>query len=125
MRRCPRCKTEKTLDNFYNRRNSVGNSTYCKPCTTDQTVERQRALKEKAVEYKGGKCVKCTYDRCISALEFHHREGETKDFGLGEVKLTSWSEKIMQELDKCDLLCANCHREEHFRLNISARSSTG
>lgn len=117
MRRCPRCKTTKPIDNFYNRRNGIGNSTYCKPCTTEQTVERQRKLKEQAVEYKGGKCQTCGYAKCISALEFHHRSKESKEFSLGEVQLTAWSEKIINELDKCDLLCSNCHREEHYRIN--------
>ena len=52
---CPQCKIEKTLDNYYNRRNSYGNYTYCKECTGIQTKARQHALKAQAIEYKGRK----------------------------------------------------------------------
>jgi formate-dependent nitrite reductase cytochrome c552 subunit len=48
-------------------------------------------------------------------LEFHHRDPTQKDFSLGHAKMTNF-EKVKSELDKCDLLCANCHREEHARL---------
>lgn len=115
MRTCPRCKTNKELSEFYNRRNKKGNSVYCKKCTTNQTIERQRAFKEKAVIYKGGKCQKCGYNKCNSALEFHHINPSEKDFQISKLKLTSWCLKIERELDKCTLLCSNCHKEEHFK----------
>ena len=80
---------------------------------------RRRALRLKlrCVEYKGGSC-RCGYNKCLAALDFHHRKGEVKSFGLSSIKLASivrtW-EHIKQELDKCDLLCSNCHREEHYQ----------
>ena len=117
MRNCPRCKQNKELNEFYNRRNKIGNSVYCKKCTTNQTIERQKALKKNAVKYKGGKCQNCGYNKCNSALEFHHVNPNEKDFSLSNVKLTSWSIKIKQELDKCILLCSNCHREEHVKIS--------
>jgi hypothetical protein len=116
MRNCPRCNTEKELEEFYQKRGKAGASSYCKPCTTEQTIERQRELKRRAVEYKGGKCICCGYDRCQAALEFHHVDDLTKEFSLGHVKLTAWSSKITDELDKCELVCANCHREIHSGL---------
>lgn len=115
MRTCPRCKTSKELYEFYNRRNKEGNSVYCKKCTTNQTIERQRALKERAVIYKGGKCQQCGYNKCNSALEFHHVNPSEKDFQISKLKLTSWCLKIERELDKCTLLCSNCHKEEHSK----------
>lgn len=70
-------------------------------------------VQDKAIEYKGGKCQRCNYDRCKAALEFHHRDPEEKDFSISRKGFaTSW-EKVKLELDKCDMLCANCHREEH------------
>lgn len=69
-------------------------------------------LKEKAVEYKGGECVICGYDRCIKALDFHHLDASLKDFTIGSYSSISWS-KLKIELDKCILVCANCHREIH------------
>ena len=71
---------------------------------------RQRT-KEKAVEYKGGKCSRCEYNKCIRALDFHHIDPSRKDFTVSRVS-RSWK-AIKAELDKCILLCANCHRELH------------
>jgi 5-methylcytosine-specific restriction endonuclease McrA len=77
---------------------------------------RNLVIKQGAVNYKGGKCQKCGYNNCLAALEFHHRNPKTKDnLGTGNRHSFSgrdWS-KIKRELDKCDLLCANCHREIH------------
>lgn len=72
----------------------------------------RKRTKEKAVEYKGGKCKICNYDRCVSALEFHHLEPSKKDFTLSQSMNIAWN-KIKEELDKCILVCANCHREIH------------
>jgi len=72
-----------------------------------------------AVEHKGGKCQMCGYDRCIDALEFHHNDLSEKKFGISAKGYTrSWKE-VMKELDKCVMLCANCHRELHSRLAAS------
>jgi len=74
---------------------------------------RQRA-KIKLVEYKGGECNKCGYNKCIDALEFHHLNPEEKDFGISG---KSWSfERLKKEVDKCLLVCSNCHKEIHFKL---------
>ena len=72
----------------------------------------RKRTKEKAVDYKGGKCKICNYDRCVSALEFHHLEPSKKDFTLSQSMNIAW-DKIKEELDKCILVCANCHREIH------------
>jgi hypothetical protein len=76
----------------------------------------RQKLKEKAIEYKGGCCEKCGYDRCDSALEFHHLDPKEKDFGIGSYSVLSW-EKVKIELDKCIMVCANCHREIHYNEN--------
>lgn len=78
-------------------------------------------LKERAVEYKGGKCVLCGYNRCIKSFDFHHLDPKEKDFTIGSNSSISW-DKLKIELDKCVLLCANCHREVHAgytKLNCS------
>ena len=68
-----------------------------------------------AVEHKGNKCQRCGYDGCYSALEFHHRDPSKKSFGLScrELSNRTW-EACLIELDKCDLLCSNCHRETEY-----------
>lgn len=69
-----------------------------------------------AIAYKGGKCEHCGYCKCDKALEFHHRDPSEKDFGISYKGETRSFDRIKVELDKCILLCANCHREEHERL---------
>lgn len=73
---------------------------------------RQVQRKEEIVALKGGKCSKCGYSKCIRALEFHHREPSEKEFSLTARELAGFAwETILKEAAKCDLLCANCHRE--------------
>jgi hypothetical protein len=69
------------------------------------------------VEYKGGKCMRCGYNKCINALEFHHKNPDEKEFTLSHLKNYSFTKIIRDELDKCELVCANCHREIHFELS--------
>ena len=74
-------------------------------------AKRRKKLKTLAIEYKGGKCVVCGYKKCVGALELHHVNKNDKKFGIGDKGYTRSWEKIKVELDKCLLLCANCHRE--------------
>jgi len=76
-------------------------------------AKRRKKLKEMAVDYKGGKCQFCSYNKTLEALDFHHIDESTKSFGLSKDGLTRSWKKVMQELDKCILVCANCHREIH------------
>lgn len=115
---CPKCKITYNSSEFYNRRNGLDLSPYCKKCSKTQTVERQRKLKQICVEYKGGKCSVCDYSKSVAALDFHHLNPKEKDFSISHVKCTSFNDKIKKELDKCILLCKNCHAELHF-LNTS------
>ncbi|AHB40681.1 TPA: hypothetical protein DHW62_02145 [candidate division WWE3 bacterium] len=75
--------------------------------------KRRRKLKMLAVEYLGNKCNLCGYNKCFAALEFHHKDGQKKDFGLASRGLTRSWETIKRELEKCVLVCSNCHKEIH------------
>jgi len=83
----------------------------CPSCVT--RIRRYR-LKKKSVEYKGGKCEICGYDKSLAAMEFHHNDSNEKDFAISEMNHKSWG-IIKNELDKCKMLCSNCHREEHSK----------
>jgi predicted HNH restriction endonuclease len=73
---------------------------------------RRRNIKLQAIRYKGGKCNICGYNKYAGALDFHHFKG-AKDFIMGDDGYThSWTD-IKKELDKCILVCSNCHREIH------------
>lgn len=79
-----------------------------------EAVKRRRKnLRLKAVQLKGGKCYICGYNRCDKALEFHHLDEEVKSFGISAKGITRSWEKTKIELEKCILLCSNCHRELH------------
>ncbi len=80
--------------------------------------KRRRKIRLMAIEYKGGCCENCGYKCCNEALEFHHNNSSGKDFSISEKGYTrSWT-KVKEELDKCTLLCANCHREIHAQTQL-------
>lgn len=85
----------------------------CLKCQTEATQKRRDKVKELAVEYKGGKCEICGYNKYFGALEFHHKDPSQKDFGISSKGYTRSWEKVKEELDKCIMVCANCHREIH------------
>ncbi len=75
--------------------------------------EWRRRTKLKLIEYKGGKCQRCGYDKpCAGAYDFHHRDSSKKEFGISSGCVQAF-EKMKEEADKCDLLCKNCHAEVH------------
>jgi len=76
-------------------------------------VRRRKAVRQLALKYKGDQCSICSYNKCLQALEFHHLESSKKDFGISARGYTRSWKIIREELDKCILLCANCHREVH------------
>ena len=63
------------------------------------------------IEYKGGKCICCGFNKHYSALDFHHLDPSIKEFNLTRNSI-GWN-KLQSELDKCVLLCSNCHRMIH------------
>lgn len=79
--------------------------------------ERRRRIKQKAVEYKGGSCERCGYNKSNAAMDFHHIDPNEKDCSVSHISNKKW-EYIKEELDKCQLLCATCHREVHEEINI-------
>jgi 5-methylcytosine-specific restriction endonuclease McrA len=111
-KKCSSCGEEKALTEFHDKRGKKGGNSYCKPCLYAYQKKRWTDRKVKAVEYKGGSCSKCGYDKYIGALEFHHLDPTVKEFVWKELRQMSW-DKVLNELDKCVMLCSNCHKEEH------------
>jgi hypothetical protein len=114
MKTCNKCNEEKELAEFYSKtKNSV--QAYCKKCFNKYCMERWIQKKKDAIEYLGGSCKNCGYKKFYGALEFHHKDPNEKDFDWNKLRLRR-IESIKKELDKCDLLCSNCHREEHNKI---------
>lgn len=73
--------------------------------------KRRRRIKVMAVEFKGGKCQICGYNKYVGALDLHHVDPDKKSFSISSRGHSRSWEKVKKELNKCMLLCANCHRE--------------
>lgn len=114
LSKCPICEKE-----FYS---NNPNRKYCFECSPLglSSAERlkllDRKLKHFLVMYKGGKCERCGYNKCEGALQFHHLNPNEKDFSIANINFGKYfdKEKLLKEVDKCVLLCANCHAEEHY-----------
>lgn len=107
IRACRECGV-----NFHYNRKNGGKGDRCGSCISGAARDR---AKIRCIEYLGAKCVKCGYCKCPDALEFHHRDPSMKRFSLSGAYLRRW-EALTAEMDKCDLLCANCHRELEYQL---------
>lgn len=79
-----------------------------------QISEQRRKVKLQCIEYKGGACTKCGYNKCPAAMVFHHPDPNEKDFGISSNGVSRSFEKCKPELDKCVLLCVTCHAEIHY-----------
>jgi uncharacterized OB-fold protein len=111
---CGRCNQSKPLSEFYRKpRESGGVTVYCKTCFNTYTTERFRRRKKQAVAYLGGRCIDCGGVFPYHVYDFHHLDPTRKDVQFTVLRRRSW-EAITQELDKCVLLCANCHRIRHW-----------
>ncbi len=133
LRRCSRCGLEKPPGDFSTKRRVTGQlDTYCRPCRSaygkhhyavnrqryiDQAVARKRALADERTAYllayfEGNPCTECG-ERDPLILEFDH-VGE-KAFSIGPKLATRTWQAILEEIAKCEVVCANCHRRRTAR----------
>lgn len=83
-------------------------------CNACNTRIRRFISKKKGIELLGGKCSKCGFDKNIIALEFHHKD-DNKEFSISKIYNKSWN-VVKNEIEKCILLCSNCHRIHHSKI---------
>lgn len=111
---CGKCKQEKPINEYYKKSKlSTRHAGYCKSCANSIRLKIHQQNKIKSINYKGGKCENCGYCKCIAALTFHHLDPSEKEFNISRFMGANF-EKLKVELDKCKLLCSNCHIEEHY-----------
>lgn len=109
--KCSSCN-ETDQSCFYKSKDGYVRS-WCKKCHNKYAVKRFRKYKAQAVAYKGGECEVCGYKKCLGSLDFHHKNPASKDLNWN--KMRHWKfEKVKKELDKCVLVCRNCHGEIHY-----------
>ena len=129
---CSKCKTEKPISEFRFRNKSKGTyHSQCKDCEKQrdkihyqESKERQVSVRETAQFQKernlqlvenvrSNGCRKCGEKR-FYVLDFHHRIPNSKEDVIAHMIKSSSAERLLEELSKCDVLCANCHREYHY-----------
>ena len=116
MKKCNKCNVEKSLDHYTKRKSSKdGYNIHCKECmgqyykdNKQQYFNRRKWFYDIKAELK---CERCGFDH-PAALDFHHKDPTQKSFGISANKHID-KEKVLDEIKKCEVLCANCHRVEH------------
>lgn len=83
----------------------------CCKCQSDRVSKARRDLKSLLVAKLGGSCFQCGYQKSVWALQFHHRNSDEKEYEMGFLIRDRNKKLAMYEVEKCDLLCANCHAE--------------
>ena len=127
LRRCGRCQAVKPVSDFNPKANGKWQG-YCKTChaawkqeyyqkNRAKYIERALSQKAKLREVlrvaKNRACQDCGRWFPPYVLDFDHREGEVKLFNVSSLNAHRWSSvrQVQEEIAKCDLVCANCHRE--------------
>lgn len=124
MKTCSKCKKEKSLELF--------NKTHrwCKPCVKDYDHNRHKRQRKKIIAQKKARKIeinewymelkatlKCAWcpENHPACLTFHHIDPTTKETEVAQAVASHWSkEHILQEIEKCIVLCSNCHTKHHF-----------
>lgn len=113
---CSKCKSEKSISEFYSQKGHKHEvMSLCKECFNQLCVDRWIERKKKYVRLLGGECEHCHIkltESNYSIFDFHHTDPNTKEYSWSKLRLFS-DNRILEELSKCQLLCANCHRLVH------------
>lgn len=113
---CTKCKRELPIDQFYWRNKAKGiRRADCKDCHNGYVKIKYQEKQNKIEEFKSQlKCAKCGEMRGY-VLDLHHLNPEEKDRTVSRMISNNASDEIIQkEINKCIVLCSNCHREFHY-----------
>ena len=103
---CPICEKK-----FRPKSAAANQRTCCYDCMPDGIQLTRGGFLAKLKESRGGRCIRCGYDKCIKALEFHHLDPSQKDFTISNENFKLLD--AVKESKKCILICSNCHKELH------------
>ncbi len=120
LRKCKHCGIEAIIKEDLklfrtSTASKYGKCNLCKECYSNKQKVRRNIHKYKAIIYLGGSCDHCDVEATkenIAIFDFHHLDKHKKDF---EVSAKNTFDSVKEELDKCQLLCSNCHRIVHFK----------
>ena len=132
--KCSKCKIDKPKDEFaINRTTKTGRQRHCKVCTRsnskahyienrrqyyDRNARERTALLALVREKKKVPCADCRKTYPYYVMDFDHRPGELKIAGVCHIHRKGKT-KTLAEMKKCDVVCANCHRERTHRRRIA------
>lgn len=117
MKTCVKCDQEKLESEFYLKRGKP--NSWCKKCHNSYTAIRvsewRKRTKQRLLDHFGGKCNDCESSYPPFMMDFDHRDSDKKEFSISQSSVAKW-ETLLSEAEKCDLVCANCHRmRSHIR----------
>ena len=135
------CKQDVPVEEFVkNKFRKEGLQSRCKKCDCEYKASKYKEKREELIlkakhkreakvqwmrEYRQTQhCVKCGESRWY-VLDFHHRDPNEKELSVAEMLMRGFGiERMMKEIDKCDVVCANCHREIHYLQRIGLLAET-
>ena len=115
---CTRCTIEKSWEAFhpYNYKPKTlrpeRRASWCKACLEGHTRELEFTRRWSLDVFKDEPCADCGVEQDIACMQFHHRIPEDKLFTIGAHVTRKWS-ALRDEISKCDIICANCHKMRH------------
>lgn len=132
MKRCTKCGESKPFSSFNrNKKKKDGYQDHCRNCQkqykrdhyqankqlyVQKSHERHRGIFNQVRDYKVERGCKRCDEKHPACLEFHHRDPNAKELNIAHAAKKGWSfDRILREIEKCDVLCANCHRKEHWK----------
>ena len=135
---CSKCRVPKPVTEFNFRRRAAGvRHSYCKDCGRELTHSHYERNKQSYLarnsrayskfrriirEAKSRPCADCGIQYPYYVMDFDHRDGASKEFALNSVSRKT-ERAILREIEKCDVVCSNCHRERTHRRATEACSS--
>jgi len=113
--KCVKCSKTKPLEEFHKENNRrTGTHRSCKSCWALVKKKKWQQSKSEFTSMLGSECQNCRYHRYLSPLQFHHVNSDNKEHTLSRLIChESRRDEVLEELDKCCLLCSNCHDAFH------------
>lgn len=134
MKKCAKCKNNFPIENFpfaggYRRSyclecwkeknreyRKIWFNNHKKECIAQNNISKKERVKNHILHINNLKikCSICGYNKCKSALDFHHKDISKKEYNISIMIQRGHSlQKILKEIEKCIVVCSNCHREIH------------